>query len=57
MEQGVACDKFEVDVQNETGGYGVCLCGKTREDHFEIRQQGSEYLQIRRRLTEPKPFV
>ena len=53
----MACDKFEVDVNNTTGGYGICLCGRPREEHFEFKTDGKQYEDVKEGLTEPKPFI
>lgn len=56
MEKGEACAKFEVDVNNKTGGYGVCLCGKSSEEHTDYNTKGDQYEKIKSELTAPKEF-
>lgn len=55
IERGVPCDIFEVDLTS-AGGYGVCLCGLTRQDHQDFKSSPQAWIDTKASLTEPKPF-
>mmetsp|Transcript_6310 Transcript_6310/g.7674 ORF Transcript_6310/g.7674 Transcript_6310/m.7674 type:complete len:180 (+) Transcript_6310:245-784(+) len=57
MEAGHPCAEFEVDLANAEGGYGLCLCGFSRQDHMKFSQVPEEWLQAQAELTPPKEFT
>uniref|UniRef100_A0A7S3PT72 Uncharacterized protein n=1 Tax=Aplanochytrium stocchinoi TaxID=215587 RepID=A0A7S3PT72_9STRA len=57
MENGHPCAIFEVDIANNAGGYGVCICGFNRQDHMEFKKVPDEWLKRKEGLTPPKEFT
>jgi hypothetical protein len=51
------CVKFELDLKNDKGGYGFCLCGFNRVDHENFHKDPAEWHNVREKLTAPKEFV
>lgn len=51
------CIRFELDMKNDAGGYGMCVCGFGRNEHNRKSMTKKEWLKVKESLTKPKEFT